>query len=84
MWVKTMDSFIIIDGLVLWVFAILLIFGLICFIAMGCSYTTTLRENDRLKRRLRMKNNECAEINRELIKTKAAYYKLTDKPLEVE
>lgn len=79
-----MNSFIVIDGLVLWAFVVILALGFICFIAMGCSYTATLRENDRLKRRLRMKANECTEINKELIKTKAAYYKLTDKPLGVD
>lgn len=79
-----MDSIVIIDGVVLWVIVILAILMIFGFIAMGREYIETVRENDRLNRRLRQKQNEYVEVNRELIKTKAAYYRLTDKPLELE
>ena len=79
-----MDSLVIIDGVVLWVIVILAILMIFGFIFMGREYIETVRENDRLNRRLRQKQNEFAEVNRELIKTKAAYYRLTDKPLELE
>ena len=78
-----MDSLVIIDGVVLWVIVILAILMIFGFIFMGREYIETVRENDRLNRRLRQKQNEFAEVNRELIKTKAAYYRLTDKPLEL-
>ncbi len=79
-----MDSLVIIDGVVLWVIVILAILMIFGFIFMGREYIETVRENDRLNRKLRQKQNEFAEVNRELIKTKAAYYRLTDKPLELE
>lgn len=79
-----MDSLVIIDGAVLWVIVILAILMIFGFIFMGREYIETVREKDRLNRRLRQKQNEFAEVNRELIKTKAAYYRLTDKPLELE
>lgn len=79
-----MDSLVIIDGVVLWVIVILAILMIFGFIFMGREYIETVRENDRLNRRLRQKQNEFAEVNRELIKTKAAYYRLTDKPLELK
>lgn len=79
-----MDSLVIIDGVVLWVIVILAILMILGFIFMGREYIETVRENDRLNRRLRQKQNEFAEVNRELIKTKAAYYRLTDKPLELK
>lgn len=79
-----MDSLVIIDGVVLWVIVILAILMIFGFIFMGREYIETVRENDRLNRRLRQKQTEFAEVNRELIKTKAAYYRLTDKPLELK
>ena len=45
-----MNSFILISGIVLWMMLALFIIVVLLLILAGCSYTYTLRENDRLKR----------------------------------
>lgn len=45
-----MNSFILINGIALWLILALFIVAVIFVILTGCSYTYTLRENENLKR----------------------------------
>lgn len=72
-----MDSFIIIEGIALWILLALIFLIILCFIYMGCKLIKTLRQNDRLIRRN-------TYLRHKLALTQDAYYKATFKVPEVD
>ncbi len=72
-----MNSFIIIEGLALWLFFIIIFFVFIAFLMYGIAYINAVSKNERLKQRNRY-------LRRKLAYTEQEYYRATFKVTEVE
>lgn len=72
-----MNSFIIIEGLALWLFFIMFFFVFIAFIMYGIAYINAVGRNERLKQRNRYLRRKLAIVEQE-------YYRATFKVPEVE
>ncbi len=72
-----MNSFIIIEGLGLWLFFILFFFVFLAFIMYGIAYINAVGKNERLKQRN-------LYLRRKLALTEQEYYKATFKLPEVD
>ena len=73
----SMDNYLILDGITLWVFLACVVTILISVISLGGAHIKTLKENNKLKL-----ENEL--LNRELESGKYSKYKATFKVPEVE
>lgn len=65
-----MDSFIIIEGLPLWIFLALFIAVLFCIIYLGMKYIEETREHDETRRELNCVRCNLSRKNEELYKLK--------------
>ena len=79
-----MDSFIIIDGLALWVFCVLIFIITICMIIVFNAYINEVHLRHETQRELDAVNEDNNCIRCQLAKANDKLYKLTYKTPEVE
>ena len=79
-----MDSFIIIDGLALWVMLVLFSIIVLSVIYLGCSYINEVREHNETKQELNAVNEDNNCLRCQLSKTQEKVRSLTYKTPEVE
>lgn len=79
-----MDSFIIIEGIPLWVFLFFVVLIAVSVICLGCGYINEVRSHEETKWELAEKERELECMHCELSRTKEMLYKKNYKTPEVE
>lgn len=79
-----MDSFIVIDGIALWVFCALILMIVICLIVVFYKYIEELKEHEAIARELDAVNEDNNCLRCKLNKANEKIYKLTYKTPEVD
>ena len=79
-----MDSFIMIDGIALWIFCALIVLIVICLIAVFYKYAEALKEHEYIARELDAVNEDNNCLRCQLNAANKKIYTLTYKTPEVE